>query len=71
MNECGGHKDLCGSRHRSVIPYVHERTELYCSSLPYLSYFFLSAPCEEAYDRTFIAQDQTVTLRPRAQHVIL
>jgi hypothetical protein len=27
------HEDLCGSRHRSVIPYVHGRMELYCSSL--------------------------------------
>jgi hypothetical protein len=40
MDECGGHEDLRGSGHRSVIPYVHERTELYCSSLPYLSLFF-------------------------------
>jgi hypothetical protein len=37
MDERGGHKNLCGSGHRSVIPYVHVRTELYCSSLPYLS----------------------------------
>jgi hypothetical protein len=33
MNECGGHKDLHGSGRRSVIPYIHERTKLYCSSL--------------------------------------
>jgi hypothetical protein len=33
MDERGGHGDLCGSGHRSVIPYVHERMELYCSSL--------------------------------------
>jgi hypothetical protein len=37
MDECGEHEDLCGSGRRSVIPYVHGRTELYCSSLPYLS----------------------------------
>jgi hypothetical protein len=29
MNERGGHKDLCGSVHRSIIPYVNGRTELY------------------------------------------
>jgi hypothetical protein len=33
MDERGGHEDLCGSGHRSVISYIHERTELYCSSL--------------------------------------
>jgi hypothetical protein len=33
MDERGGHKDLRGSDRRSVIPYVHRRTELYCSSL--------------------------------------
>jgi hypothetical protein len=33
MDERGGHKDLCSSGHRSVIPYIYERTELYCSSL--------------------------------------
>jgi hypothetical protein len=37
MDERGGHEDLRGSGHRSVIPYVHGRTELYCSSLSYLS----------------------------------
>jgi hypothetical protein len=33
MDECGRHKDLRGSDRWSVIPYVHGRTELYCSSL--------------------------------------
>jgi hypothetical protein len=32
MDERGGHEDLCGSDRWNVIPYVHERTELYCSS---------------------------------------
>jgi hypothetical protein len=36
IDERGGHKDLCGSGRRSVIPYVHGRMELYCSSLPCL-----------------------------------
>jgi hypothetical protein len=33
MDERGGHEDLRGSGRQSVIPYVHGRTELYCSSL--------------------------------------
>jgi hypothetical protein len=31
--ERGGHEDLCGLGHRSIIPYVHVRMKLYCSSL--------------------------------------
>jgi hypothetical protein len=31
MDEHGEHEDLRGSDHRSVIPYVHGRTELYCA----------------------------------------
>jgi hypothetical protein len=33
MDERGGHEDLHGSGRWSVIPYVHGKTELYCSSL--------------------------------------
>jgi hypothetical protein len=33
MDEHGEHEDLRGSGHRSVIPYVHGRIELYCSTL--------------------------------------
>jgi hypothetical protein len=33
MDEHGGHDDLYGSGRRSVIPYVHRRMRLYCSSL--------------------------------------
>jgi hypothetical protein len=36
IDECGGHQDLCGSGHRSIIPYVHGRAGLHCLSLPYL-----------------------------------
>jgi hypothetical protein len=43
MNERGGHQDLCGSGRWSVITYVHRRTGLYCSSLPYLSLIFFQA----------------------------
>jgi hypothetical protein len=37
MDERGEHEDLRGSGRQSVIPYVHGRTELYCSSLSCLS----------------------------------
>jgi hypothetical protein len=33
MDEYGEHKDLRGSGRQSIIHYVHERMELYCSSL--------------------------------------
>jgi hypothetical protein len=33
MDERGRHEDLRGLAHRSIIPYIHGRTELYCSSL--------------------------------------
>jgi hypothetical protein len=36
IDEHSGHEDLRGFDHRSVIPYVHGRTGLYCSSLPCL-----------------------------------
>jgi hypothetical protein len=52
MNERGGHEDLRGSSRRSVIPYVHGRTELYCSSL-YEPELFFSDPCEEVSTRSF------------------
>jgi hypothetical protein len=37
MDERSGYEDLRGSGRRSVIPYIHGRMELYCSSLPCLS----------------------------------
>jgi hypothetical protein len=40
MDERGEHENLRGSGRRSIIPYVHERTELYCSSMSCLSLFF-------------------------------
>jgi hypothetical protein len=33
MDERSGHEDLHGSGRWSIIPYVHGRTELYCSSM--------------------------------------
>jgi hypothetical protein len=53
MDERGRHEDLCGSGHQSIIPYVHRRTELYCSSLPCLSLPFRPPPREEAPARAF------------------
>jgi hypothetical protein len=52
MDECGGHKDLCGLGRRSVIPYVHGRTELYCLSL-YEPEPFSPDPYEEVSTRSF------------------
>jgi hypothetical protein len=52
MDERGGHKDLRSSGRQSVIPYVHGRTELYCSRLPCLSLPF-RPPCEEVSTRFF------------------
>jgi hypothetical protein len=53
MDEYSELEDLRGSGRRSVIPYVHGRTELYCSS-PYESEPFLfSTPCEEVSTRSF------------------
>jgi hypothetical protein len=69
MDERGGHEDLRGSGRRSVIPYVHWRTELYCSSLPCLSLPFSSAPVKRRLPEPFIAQGRAVTLRPGARHV--
>jgi hypothetical protein len=31
IDERGGHEDLRGSSHLSIIPYVHGRTALYCT----------------------------------------
>jgi hypothetical protein len=53
INEHGGHEDLCGSGRQSIIPYVHERTGLYCSSLPCLILIFFFGPCEVTHVRAF------------------
>jgi hypothetical protein len=56
IDEHGGYEDLCDSDHRSVIPYVHGRTGLYCSSMPYLcepESFFSPAPSKVAPARAF------------------
>jgi hypothetical protein len=73
MDERGGHQDLCGSGHRSVIPYEHGRIELYCTSLPCLSLFFFLTdsliPMKWRQPETFISQGWVVTMSPKARQV--
>jgi hypothetical protein len=71
MDERGGHEDLRGSGRRSVIPYVHERIGLYCSSLSCLSLTLCPPPVKWRLPESFIAQGQTVIMRPRARQVAL
>jgi hypothetical protein len=70
MDERGGHEDLRGSGRRSVITYIHGRTDLYCSSLPCLSLPFSSAPVKWRLLKPFIAQGRVVTLRFGARQVV-
>jgi hypothetical protein len=64
MDERGGHEDLCGLIHRNIIPYVHGRTELYCTSIyepePFLTFWKWRLP------EPFIPQGRVVTMRPKA-----
>jgi hypothetical protein len=69
MDECDGHKDLRGSGRRSVIPYIHGRTKLYCSILPYLSLPIFPPPVKRHLPEPFIVQGRAVTLRPGARQV--
>jgi hypothetical protein len=62
IDERGGHEDLHGPGRRSIIPYVHERIELYCSSLSCLSFFFRPPPVKWCMPEHFIAQGWTVTM---------
>jgi hypothetical protein len=70
MDERGRYEDLCDSGDWCVIPYVHGRTELYCSSLPYLSLPICpSTPLKKRLPEPFIAQGRVVKLRPEARQV--
>jgi hypothetical protein len=78
IDERDGHEDLRGSGCQSVIPYVHGRTGLYCSSLPCLcepeAYLFPAStpiPVKWRLPEPFIAQGQVVTMSPEAQRVAL
>jgi hypothetical protein len=68
MDECGGHEDLHGSGRWTVVPYIHGRTERYCSSLYEPEPFFL-APVKRCLPGSFIAQDRVVTMRLGARQV--
>jgi hypothetical protein len=70
VDERGGHEDLCGSGRRSVIPYVHEKTELYCSSLPCMSLPFSSTLVKRRLPEPFITHGRAVILRPGARQVV-
>jgi hypothetical protein len=71
IDERDGHEDLRGSGHQSVIPYVHERMKLYCSSLPCLCepepFFFLSTLVKWRLPKPFITQGWAVTMSPEAR----
>jgi hypothetical protein len=53
LGERGGHDDLRGSDRLSVIPYVHGRTELYCTQTWIAGAFPFLEPLEVASTRTF------------------
>jgi hypothetical protein len=69
LDEHDGHEDLCGLGRRSVIPYVHRRTELYCSSLPFSSANLFLTPRKRYLPGPFTAQGRVVTMRPEARQV--
>jgi hypothetical protein len=76
MDERGGHEDLCGSGHRSVIPYAHERTEVVLLKPVLPEPAFLSArpiyqltPLKWHLPEPFIAQGRTFTMSPEARQV--
>jgi hypothetical protein len=74
IDERSRHEDLHGLDHRSVIPYVHGRTELYCSSLPYLCEpepfsFDQPTPLKWRMPEPFIAQGRAVTMSFEARQV--
>jgi hypothetical protein len=64
MDEHSGLKNLRGSYRWSVIPHVHGRTELYCSSLYEPEPFLFSTPVKRCLLGPFIAQGRVVTMRP-------
>jgi hypothetical protein len=68
MEEHSAHKNLCGSDRRSIIPYVHRRTELYCSNL-YEHEPFPPTPVKRCLPGPFIAQDRVVIMRPGDRQV--
>jgi hypothetical protein len=71
IDEHGRHENLRDSGRRSVIPYVHMRTELYysimsclCEPEPYLS--FRSTHVKWRIPEPFITQGRTIIMSPDA-----
>jgi hypothetical protein len=64
IDENSGHQGLRGSDRWSVIPYVHGRTELYCSSLYEPEPFLFSTPWKWRPPEPFIALGRVVYNEP-------
>jgi hypothetical protein len=64
IDEHSGLEGLRGSGRRSVIPYVHGRTVLYCSSLYEPEPFLFSTPQMWRPPEPFIAQPRVVYNEP-------
>jgi hypothetical protein len=60
LDEHSGHEDLRGSGRQNIIPYVHRRTELYCSSIYEPEPFIFSTPSKWRLPEPFIAQGRVV-----------
>jgi hypothetical protein len=80
IDERGEHEDLRDSDHRSVIPYIHGRTGLYCSSMsclcepePYLLFLPISffSIVKWRLPEPFIALIQAVTMSLKVRQVAL
>jgi hypothetical protein len=65
IDEHGEHKGLRGLGHRSIIPYVHGRTEFYCSSLYEPEPFLFLTPRKWRPPEPFIAQGRVVYNEPQ------
>jgi hypothetical protein len=72
IDERGRHEDLSGLDHRSVIPHVHGRIGLYCSSLHYLCEpepYLFPAPVKWRLPEPFITQGRAITMSSEARQV--
>jgi hypothetical protein len=67
MNERVGHEGLRRSGRWSIIPYVHGRTKLYCSSLYESDPTFSSVPEKWRMSEHFIAKGRAATMSPEAR----
>jgi hypothetical protein len=69
LDEHSGHEDLCDLGHRSVIPYINGKTELYCSNLYEPEPFLFSTVVKWRLPEPFIAQGRVVTMSSKARQV--